>query len=72
MLIGLLMKGLIFNTMYKVIATGSTGNAVVYHKTVLVDIGIPFSKLKPYVKDLQIVLLTHIHTDHINISTLRS
>jgi Predicted Zn-dependent hydrolases of the beta-lactamase fold len=58
--------------MYKVIATGSTGNAVLYHGSILVDCGVSFSALKPYMRDIQIVLLTHQHGDHININTLKA
>lgn len=37
----------------------------------MVDIGVPFSLIKPFYKDIQIVLLTHSHNDHINLSTLK-
>lgn len=57
--------------MVNVIATGSTGNAVLYHSKILIDIGVPYSCLKPYVKDIQIVLLTHAHGDHLNLKTLK-
>lgn len=57
--------------MYQVIATGSTGNAVLYHQAILVDIGVPFSALQPHLQKLRIVLLTHEHSDHINLATLR-
>ena len=57
--------------MVNVIATGSTGNSVLYLNSILIDIGIPYSRLKPHVKDIQIVLLTHAHGDHINIKTLQ-
>ena len=57
--------------MYNVIATGSTGNSVLYFNSILIDIGVPYSRLKPHVKDIQIVLLTHAHGDHINIKTLQ-
>lgn len=57
--------------MYKVIATGSQGNAILYHNSILVDIGIPYALLKPYLFNIQIVLLTHRHFDHINIGTLK-
>ncbi len=53
-----------------VISSGSHGNAVLYHNSILVDIGIPFSLIKPYMYDIQIVLLTHEHLDHLNITTL--
>lgn len=56
--------------MYQVLATGSTGNAIIYHNSILVDCGVPFSILKPYIQNIQIVLLTHSHGDHINKSTL--
>ena len=51
--------------------TGSMGNAVLYFGNILVDIGVPYSCLKPYVKDIQIVLLTHAHGDHLNLKTLK-
>jgi phosphoribosyl 1,2-cyclic phosphodiesterase len=57
--------------MYQVIATGSTGNCVIYHKTVMIDIGVPYSLIKPYLGSIQLVLLTHKHGDHINKVTLR-
>lgn len=56
--------------MVQVIATGSTGNAVLYHNSILVDIGIPFALLKPHLYSIQLVLLTHEHKDHINSDTL--
>lgn len=57
--------------MYNVIATGSTGNAVIYFDRILVDCGVSFSKLEKYARNIDIVLLTHEHKDHINISTLK-
>ena len=57
--------------MYKVIQSGSDGNAVLYHSAILVDCGVPYKKLEKYVKGLQIVLVGHVHTDHLNINTLK-
>lgn len=57
--------------MYNVIATGSTGNAVIYFDRILVDCGVSFAKIEKYAKSIDIVLLTHEHKDHINISTLK-
>lgn len=56
---------------YRIIATGSKGNAVVLNDYILVDCGVPFKKLKDNYRDLKIVLLTHIHSDHFNRSTIR-
>jgi phosphoribosyl 1,2-cyclic phosphodiesterase len=57
--------------MYKIIASGSTGNAVLYHGSILVDCGVPFSALKEDLFGLKIVLLTHMHHDHINPLTFK-
>lgn len=57
--------------MYKVIASGSTGNSIIYHNSIVIDCGVPFSLLKPFLKDIQLVLLTHSHNDHINAQTVR-
>lgn len=56
---------------YNIICTGSNGNAVVIEDKILIDCGVSFSKLKQYYKKLQIVLLTHIHTDHFNKTTIK-
>lgn len=55
----------------KIISSGSHGNAVLLHDSILFDIGVPFSKIKPYMHKIQIVLISHRHFDHININTLR-
>ncbi len=57
--------------MYRVISTGSKGNAVIYNDNILVDCGVSFAKLKQHIAKLQIVLLTHVHGDHLNITTLK-
>lgn len=46
---------------YVVIKTGSKGNAVVLKNKVLIDCGVPYKDIKPYIKNLELVLLTHIH-----------
>lgn len=56
---------------YTIIGTGSDGNAVIVNKHVLVDCGLPYSKIRPYLDDIQLVLLTHIHQDHFKPSTIR-
>ena len=38
---------------------------------ILLDCGVPYKQLEPYVRDLRIVLLTHIHGDHFNPATIR-
>lgn len=56
--------------MYNILSSGSHGNAIIYFNQILVDCGVPFSLIKPYTKDIQLVLLTHKHGDHLNMSTI--
>jgi L-ascorbate metabolism protein UlaG (beta-lactamase superfamily) len=54
-----------------IIGSSSQGNSVLYNN-VLVDCGVPFAKLKPYLNVIDFVLLTHIHKDHFNKKSLVS
>lgn len=56
---------------YNIISTGSVGNAVVLNDRLLIDCGVSYKALEPYIGDLQLVLLTHIHCDHFNKKTIR-
>ena len=56
---------------YNIIASGSQGNAVILNDAVLIDCGVPYKQLAPYVPKLKLVLLTHIHSDHFCKRTLR-
>lgn len=56
---------------YNIISTGSKGNAVVIGGIILIDCGVPFSALKGVYKDIKLVLLTHIHSDHFVPSTIK-
>lgn len=56
---------------YNIIATGSTGNAVIINDSILIDCGVSLKSLEAVMKKLRIVLLTHIHTDHFNKVTIR-
>ena len=56
---------------YNIVSTGSKGNAVVINEIILIDCGVSFKALYPYYKSLKLVLLTHIHSDHFNRSTIR-
>lgn len=56
---------------FEIIASGSQGNAVVLNNTVLVDCGVSYRALTEYIPKLQLVLLTHIHSDHFRRGTIR-
>lgn len=57
---------------FNVIASGSTGNAVVINDSILIDCGVPYKALEPVKKDLKLVLLTHVHSDHFKPRTVRA
>lgn len=56
---------------YNIIATGSKGNAVVIDRKILIDCGVSFKALSKVYWALKLVLLTHIHSDHFQPTTLR-
>lgn len=59
-------------SIYNVVNTGSAGNCVLYHdNSIMIDCGVSFKSIKPFLNSIQAVLLTHEHKDHINIATLR-
>ena len=55
---------------YEIIATGSTGNAVLINNKILIDCGVPFKKIEPYLYQIQLILMTHEHGDHFRASTV--
>lgn len=57
--------------MYEIIQSNSQGNAVIYNQDIMVDCGVPFSKLKSYFRQIKLLLLTHIHSDHFNKKTIK-
>jgi ribonuclease BN (tRNA processing enzyme) len=56
---------------YRIISTGSEGNAVVVNNSVLIDCGVSYKALKPFSKALKLVLLSHVHSDHFNKTAIR-
>lgn len=56
---------------YKIISSGSTGNCVFLFERILVDIGVPFSRIKDVYKNVQLLTWSHKHSDHINKETVK-
>jgi len=56
---------------YKIIQSGSSGNATIVENVILIDCGVSFKKLQPYYENFKLVLLTHIHSDHLNKATIK-
>lgn len=56
---------------YEILSSSSQANATIIRDIILIDCGVTFKKLENYYKKLKLVLLTHIHTDHFNILTIK-
>lgn len=56
---------------WEIIASGSSGNAVVIDGCILIDCGVSWAQLTSVVPEIRVVLLTHIHGDHFRESTVR-
>lgn len=47
---------------YEILNSGSDGNCLIVNKYMAIDMGITYKKAKPYLKELKVILLTHIHS----------
>lgn len=56
---------------YKIINTGSDGNCTIVNEIIAIDMGVSYKRLSSYVDKLKLVLLTHIHGDHFNKTTIK-
>ena len=56
---------------YEILSSGSKGNAVIINDHILIDCGVPFKVIEPYLQNLSLVLLTHIHSDHFYETTIK-
>ena len=50
---------------YEILKTGSKGNSIILNDNILLDAGIPFKNLKKYLTGINIIFISHIHTDHL-------
>lgn len=56
---------------FDIISSGSHGNCLIIDGVIAVDMGVSFKAIEKYKNSLQLVLLTHVHSDHMNMSTIR-
>lgn len=57
---------------YTVLGTGSTGNAVLLDDYLMIDCGLSYKSIAPFIRGVKLVLLTHVHSDHFKPSTVRA
>lgn len=44
---------------YDIIGSSSKGNAIVVEDILLLDCGVSYSKLKPYLKEIKLIFISH-------------
>lgn len=57
---------------YEELFSGSDGNCYIYNDDLMIDMGLSYKKVKPYIKNIKILMLSHCHSDHFNIKTIKS
>lgn len=55
---------------YKIISSGSSGNCVIVDD-MMFDVGVPYGSIKKELYKINYILITHTHSDHIKIGTVR-
>ena len=58
------------NFKYKILSSGSKGNCVIINDC-MIDCGLPYSKIKADLYDINYLIITHIHQDHLKVKTIR-
>lgn len=55
---------------YNIISSSSNGNCIIVNKSLMLDCGVSYKKIKPYLKDVKIIFISHIHKDHLYPKTI--
>lgn len=55
---------------YRIVSTGSKGNCVIIND-IMIDCGVSFKEIKDDLYSIKILLITHTHSDHMNLKTLQ-
>ena len=56
---------------YEIIQSGSKGNCLVLDNKIMIDCGLSYAKIKDRLKNIKLICLTHIHSDHFLKSTIK-
>ena len=56
---------------FEVLKTGSKGNCTIVGNTIMLDCGVPYKTIEPYLKNIKLIFISHSHKDHLLPSTVR-
>lgn len=55
---------------YNIISSSSSGNAIIVNDFLMLDVGVAYKKIKPYLNKIKIIFISHTHKDHLNPKTI--
>lgn len=56
---------------YNVISSSSKGNCIIVEDILMLDCGLSYKKIKPYLKKIKLIFISHDHFDHLNLKTIK-
>lgn len=56
---------------YQIIGSSSKGNCIIIENMLMLDCGVTYVKTKPYLKNIKLIFISHIHKDHLLPSTIK-
>lgn len=56
---------------YRIIGSSSKGNCIIIEDVLMIDAGLPFKYIKPYIDKVRLIFISHIHSDHLYKTTVR-
>lgn len=56
---------------YNIISSSSKGNCIIVEDILMLDCGLSYKKIKPYLKKIKLIFISHDHQDHLNNKTTK-
>ena len=56
---------------YEILKTGSKGNCIIVENAIMLDCGVSYKSIEPYLPKIKLIFISHRHGDHLNCATIR-
>lgn len=56
---------------YEIISSSSKGNCIIVEKFLMLDCGVSYKKIEKHLKNVKLIFISHIHSDHCNLTTIQ-
>lgn len=56
---------------YDIIDSGSDGNSIIINDFFMLDCGVTYKKIKPYLNKIKLIFISHSHQDHLYTTTIQ-